>query len=129
MPLYRLGNPNITAISHAGVEHRVNADGLLEVEDRFHTAELQRHVTQYLQGEAVNPEQDPANTPEEAERQALFVQLDGIYGRRIDRRRSLQQLRDMLEEHHRRQQRTAGAAAAAPSQGIALSPPPPGAQD
>jgi hypothetical protein len=105
---FRLGNPGISSISFDGREHIVNEDGLLEVRDQDTSAALTQHIHS-MGGRIHAPEGDlhtPAQKIEEDERQILFAKLDVIAGRRIDRRRSLAQLQEMLADHEERQRRT-----------------------
>jgi hypothetical protein len=112
---YRLAQPGITSISVEGIEHRVNpATGLLEIEVR--TPGLERELIARKATMA-----DPGSAPvrltdaETAERDALFAELDVRVGRRIDRRRSLQQLREMksdLDDADKQRGKSAAAALA-----------------
>lgn len=96
---YRLGNPGITAISIDGVTHHVNPDGLLEVHTL--TPNLHTEITSHYAGtlETDDPEFQQRRLrqqaiDEETERQSLFAKLDARLNRKIDRRRSVQQLRE-----------------------------------
>jgi hypothetical protein len=93
---YRLPNPSHTSISVDGIEHHVDPDTGLLVVDVL-TPGLPAELAErgaVLTDPAANTQ--PGLTPaEQAEREALFVELDAATGRRTDRRRSLQQLRQM----------------------------------
>jgi hypothetical protein len=56
-------------------------------------------------------------TDEEQERAILFSQLDVIHARKIDRRRSLKQLREMMDQHKRDAAKASGSTAAATASG------------
>lgn len=101
---YRLGNPAVSAISVDAVEHHVNEDGLLEVHEVTPNllAALAHHAAERVNPE-VEQQKSEAAAGEEAERQALFAALDEATGRRVDRRRSLQQLRQMRQDLEERQ--------------------------
>jgi hypothetical protein len=109
MPAYfRLGNPGITSISVDGQEHGVNADGLLEVHEAHLTPGLVQEITGHYAGAQHHPADDDGVADMRAaedDRAILFAQLDVIHGRRIDRRRSLPQLQEMLADHEARQAR------------------------
>lgn len=109
---YTWPRPGVTSFSVDGIEHKINPDtGNLDVE--VMTPNLPRELE--LAGATLAPEPsstrstDPTDPPlqaqanqlspaEEAERQELITTLDTITGRRVDRRRSLQQLRAMKAE-------------------------------
>jgi hypothetical protein len=111
--LYRLGNPGVAAISHDGREYRVNGDGLLEIDEAHMTPALHQEIMRNFAGQQHEPDAaPPLMSAEEQERQILFTRLDAIFNRRIDRRRSLQQLKEMLADHEARQARTEGATTA-----------------
>jgi hypothetical protein len=97
---YRLANAAITSLSVDGIEHIVNEDGVLEVHTP--TVNLTHELTTNFGAIEVNKEAEekPADpTSEEIERQELFSKLDAAYGRPLDRRRSLRQLRQMWETY------------------------------
>jgi hypothetical protein len=130
---YRLANPGVTSISHGGREFKVNGDGLLEVpEDGMNTG-LHNEITHNHGGmlETGNDEADrraggtnaAIMSDEEIERATLFSRLDTIYGNKIDRRRSVKQLRDMLAAHEKKQAGTVGASQTPVNQPPALQPP------
>jgi hypothetical protein len=116
MPLYyRLGNPGITSVSVDGRHHVVNADGLLEVKDEDLTPTLVREITGHFGGVQDRPENDQQTevmNAAEADRQILFARLDVVFNRRIDRRKSMIQLQEMLADHEAKQARTEGATTA-----------------
>lgn len=96
---YRLGNPGISSISVDGQTHHVNADGVLEVHTM--TPNLHREITSHFAGtlETTDPEFQQRQLRQQAlddetERQELFIKLDARLNRKIDRRRSVQQLRE-----------------------------------
>jgi hypothetical protein len=93
---YRWDRPNVSSISVDGIEHKVNPDtGYLEVE--VVTPGLAAELARW-NAEQVDPTRDQTyrlSSDEETERQGLFVELEAARGVRIDRRRSLQQLRQM----------------------------------
>jgi hypothetical protein len=107
-PLYfRLGTPGATSISIDGVEHHVNDDGLLEVHDI--TPNLLREIESHFAGERLGPQAYEAHMrareestnqaqADERERADLFKKIDDHTGRRTDRRRSVQQLREQWAE-------------------------------
>lgn len=95
---YKVPNPGISSISVDGIEHKVSADtGYLEVEVMTPglAKELaQRKLTLFDPNTAVRA--GAMLTPEqEQERQALFLDLDKATGNKVDRRKSLAQLREM----------------------------------
>lgn len=89
---YRLANSAVSGMSVDGIEHTVNPDtGLLEVE--VMTPNLSHELRQ-AKAELVDPNAPvPLSPAEQAEREGLFVELDQLTGRKVDRRKSLQQLR------------------------------------
>lgn len=102
MEYYRLGNPAVSSIGADGVTHFVNAAGLLEVNVRTPgLEEALRHHAAKPMGDTPGAVQTGAATvaaagPSEAdavEREVLFGKLEMLIGRKVDRRRSLQQLR------------------------------------
>lgn len=95
---YRLPNPAVSAISVDGVEHMVNEDGLLEIYEFTPALKAELDDRGAKAVESLNAEQRELQVAEEDEREQLFVMLDEAYGRRIDRRRSIQQLRKMWED-------------------------------
>jgi hypothetical protein len=103
---FRLSHPGISSISHGGREYLVNEAGLLEVPDNEASHALTKHITSSGGRVHVDEQVEALNaklSDEEAERQSLFSHLDIALGRRVDRRRSLAQLREMLDQHHRDQ--------------------------
>jgi hypothetical protein len=117
---YRLANPAVSSFSVDGVEHVVNGDGVLEVhEDTPNLAAelLLRGAVPALDEPGPAEQQAGADlrAAEDIERADLFDWLDKSYGRRIDRRRSTKQLRDMkLALMQKEQQRRDAAAAGQP---------------
>jgi hypothetical protein len=77
-----------------GVEHKVNSDGLLQVE--VVTTNLRRQLAN--KGYKLVPQDEvPIYTDQEkAERAGLMEEIETLSGNRVDRRRSLQQLRAMV---------------------------------
>lgn len=101
---YKLAHPGVSSISVDGVEHTVNDAGHLEVETTTPNlnAALKHHGAVAVTPEAAAAAPIPQLTAAEAaEREALFTELETALGRRIDRRRSLQQLRAMKADHNR----------------------------
>ena len=95
---YRLPNPAVSSISVDGVEHMVNEDGLLEVYEFTPTLKNELIDIGAKPVESLNAEQAAQAAVEEDEREQLFTLLDTAFDRRIDRRRSLPQLRKMWED-------------------------------
>ena len=101
MPRYfRLQSTDITSLSVDGIEHQINEWGLLEVDHV--TPNLIRELTTHFGAVEWDEELERQNETaraqaikDEAERQELFVKLDTDFGRALDRRRSLKQLRKM----------------------------------
>lgn len=130
---YRLGNPGVTSISHDGREYKVNGDGLLEVPDGEMTTGLHNELTVHHGGMLETPDEDAKGSAgannrsimsdDEIERATLFSRLDVIFGRQIDRRRSLKQLREMLADHEKKQGATVGASQTSVNQPPALQAP------
>jgi len=124
---YRLPNPAVSAISVDQVEHRVDDDGLLVVEQ--FTPNLLRELVDMGAKETEPPTDEEraaiaegraAAAAEEDEKAQLFLMLDDALGHRIDRRRSVQQLRKMWDEYQEKQrgrQLTGAAAMAEPQFG------------
>jgi hypothetical protein len=89
---YRVPNPEITSISVDGIEHVVNREtGLLEVEVMTPGLEADLRSREFTQV----PKTEMAD---EVERQGLFTELETATGKKIDRRRSLQQLRQQRQD-------------------------------
>jgi hypothetical protein len=115
MPMhYALGNPGMTSLSVDGIEHKVNADGVLEV--HAFSPGLKKALAEHG-CRAIDPtdkvamDEMRANSEmDETERQTLFTKLDAV-GPKVDRRRSLKQLRGMWADYSERQARTSGASA------------------
>lgn len=104
MPRYfKLRNPDITAVSVDGIEHTINEWGLLEVEHVTPNLvrELKTNFGAIEWDEELERQNETAQAQaakDEAERQDLFAKLDAHFGRQLDRRRSLKQLRRMMDD-------------------------------
>ena len=124
---YRLPNAAVSAISVDQVEHRVDDDGLLVVEQ--FTPNLLRELVDMGAKQTEPPTDEEreamkadrmAAAAEEDEKAELFRWLDEALGHRIDRRRSVQQLRKMWSDYQEKQrgrQLTGAGALAEPSFG------------
>lgn len=111
MRSFQLGRPGISAISFDGQQYPVSPDGLIALEPNQATPALVNKLKSHFAAREVD-ENDTAGPADEDERQILFARLDAVYGHPIDRRKSLNQLRRMLQLHEDRQRRTAGASTA-----------------
>lgn len=116
--LYRLANPGVTSITVDGVQHDVNPEGHLEVHQV--TPGLEAEIFGHHAGEYIDPNAGPAErvpTPltEAQEKEELFTKLDAAFGRKIDRRRSVQQLREMWAQREREEQAKTGPRPGAPT--------------
>lgn len=113
---YKLANPNISSISVDGIEHKVDPETgelVVEMMTPHLNADLEHH------GAVLVPERRAAPPPgmiaavlteeEKAERDALFLELDSMTGGRVDRRRSLPQLRQMKADLIAQRDREAAA--------------------
>lgn len=107
---YRLSNPAVSSLSVDGVEFSVNGDGLLEVgvETPGLKALLAHHGA--VEAEPPTEEERQRKLLEDDERNQLFLLLDEAHGRRIDRRRSVQQLRKMWEDWQEKRPKLSGVA-------------------
>lgn len=104
MPRYfKLQNPDIASVSVDGIEHTINEWGLLEVEHVTPNLirELKTNFGAVEWDEELERQNETArdqSIKDEAERQDLFGRLDAHFGRQLDRRRSLKQLRRMWDD-------------------------------
>jgi hypothetical protein len=109
MPMYyKLGTPGVTSVSIDGIEHKVNPEtGFLEV--HMLSPNLKREIAHHrgieinLDDKEQMEDLKAQAKAEEEERLRLFVKLDEVLGRKIDRRRSLAQLREQWADYQARQ--------------------------
>lgn len=111
MRAFQLGRPGISSISFGGRQYNVNPDGIIELAPEDASPALIAKLTGHY-GARETEGGDQGGNADEDERQILFARLDVIYGHQIDRRKSLNQLRRMLQLHEDKQRRTVGASTA-----------------